>query len=106
MRETIQRVMAAEDGARRLVDAARIEGTAHLVDCRRRAQELAENIEREARLAGAEFLEGATKEAHREKEDRLRKASAEIDATIRLDEAVARKAVDAIIQCVCGRGRS
>ena len=106
MRETIQRVMAAEDRAKRLVDAARMEGTALLADCRRRAQELAESSEREARLAGAELLESATREAHREKEDRLRKASAEIEATIRLDEAVACKAVDAIVQCVCGRGRS
>ena len=106
MRATIQRVMAAEAEARRLVEAARKEGEAHLADCRRRARELAENTEREARLAGAEILEAAAEEARCEKEDRLRKASAEIDASIRLDEAVAREAVDAIVRCVCGRGRS
>lgn len=106
MRETIQRVMAAEDQARRLVESAREEVEAYLVDCRRRARELAQHTEREARQAGAEILEAAAEEARREREDRIRKASAEIEATIRLDEAVAREAAEAIVRCVCGRGRS
>ncbi len=106
IRETIQRVIAAEDEAKRLVEAARSEGEALLVDYRRRAKELAANTEQELRLAGAEILETAAEEARCEREDRIRKASAEIEAVTRLDEAVAREAVDAIIGCVCGRGPS
>ena len=83
MRETIQRVMATEDAAMRLVAAAREEGEA---------------------LEAEGILTAAVEEARREKEERIRQASAEIEATIRLDEDAARQAVDAIVRCVCGRG--
>jgi vacuolar-type H+-ATPase subunit H len=106
MRETIHRVLAAEDEARRLVEVARGEGEAHLADCRRRAEELAADARREARLAGAALLEAVAEAARREREERLRVASAEIAAAVRLDEVVARRAVDAIVRCVCGRGRA
>jgi vacuolar-type H+-ATPase subunit H len=106
IRETIQRVIAAEDEAKRLVEAARNEGDALRADYRRRAKELAENTEQELRLAGAKILETVAEDARREREDRIRKASSELEAIIRLDEGVAREAVDAIIRCVCGRGPS
>jgi vacuolar-type H+-ATPase subunit H len=106
MRETIHRVMAAEDEAKRLVEAARKEAEALLADCRGQARALAENAERETRRASAELLAAATEESRRERDDRIHEASARIAATIRLDEAVARQAVDAIVRCVCGRGRT
>lgn len=106
MRETIQRVMAAEDEAMRLVEAAREEGEAFLVDCRRRARDVSERTQREARLEGEELLEASAEGACREREERIRRASAEIEASICLDEAVARQAIDAIIRCVCRRGSS
>jgi vacuolar-type H+-ATPase subunit H len=106
MRETIHRVLAAEDEAKRLVETAREEGEAHLADCRRQAESLAADAGREVRLASAALLEAAAVEARREREELIRQASVEIAGTLRLDEVLARQAVDAIVQCVCGRGRS
>jgi len=106
MRETIQRVMAAEDEARRLVEDARIEGEAHLDDCRRRAQELAERAQREGRREGEEILRAASEEALRQRERLIHSASAEIETMIRLDEPVACQSVNAIVRCVCGQGKS
>lgn len=101
MRETIQRVMAAEDEATRLVEAAREEGVAILAEGRKRAQELTDRIRQEARLAGEAILRTATEEAHRDREERLRRASAELETSVRLEEATARQAIDAIVRCVC-----
>ncbi len=106
MRETIHRVLAAEDEAKRLVETTREEGEDHLAECRRQAEALAADADREVRLASAALLEAAADEARREREELIRQASAEIAATLRLDEALARRAVDAIVECVCGRGRS
>ncbi len=102
MRETIHRVMAAEDEANRLIEAARVEADALRAESRRRAQELVENGQREARLAAAALIDAAVREAEAEREDRIRTARAELEASIRLDETVARKAVDAIVAYVSG----
>ena len=96
--------MATEDAAMRLVAAAREEGEALVADCRRQARELSERTQKETRLEAEGILTAAVEEARREKEERIRQASAEIEATIRLDEDAARQAVDAIVRCVCGRG--
>ncbi len=53
MRETIRRVMAAEDEVKGLIDAARAEADALVAESRRRAQELVDAGQRETRLAVA-----------------------------------------------------
>lgn len=106
MRETLQLVMATEDAAARLVDAAREEGEALLADARRQARERLEACRKEARLEAEGILKAAAEAAGREKAERIRRAAGEIEATVRLEEPAALAAVKAIVQCVCARGPS
>ncbi|WP_005035443.1 hypothetical protein [Holophaga foetida] len=105
MRDTIQRVMAAEDEATRLLEEAQKEAEAFLAQCRQRAREVVEEGRAEARREAEAILGRAEEEARREREERIRAASAEIETSLQLDETLAGQAVDAIVRCVCALGQ-
>lgn len=104
MRDTIQRVMAAEDEAAHLVGTAREEAEAFLGECRRQARELSEKRQRETLREAEELLRSTEEEAHHEREERIRQVSTELTNSLHLDAALASRAVKSILHCVCGRG--
>jgi vacuolar-type H+-ATPase subunit H len=106
MLDIIKKIMEAEEESSRLVEAAEAEGRAFLADCRRRARELGVNAEQEAALEARRLLAEASEAATRERDARIRQGCAEFEASLRLEEAVVRRAVAGIVRHVCGPIRS
>ena len=102
MRDVIQKVIAAEAEAKRILGAGRAEGDRILSEARQQAQELAARSRQEARAEAGRILESAVQEAEGEKQKRLSRSIAEIEAQIHLDEATRQHAVDAVVRFVCG----
>ena len=102
MREVIQKVIAAEAEAKRLREAARVEGERVLADARQHALELTDAARKEARLAADQRLEAADRVAQAQKTERLAQATAEIETRVRLDDSERRRAAEAAVRCVCG----
>ena len=102
MRDVIQKVLETEAEAKRLVEAAKSEAEDILSKARQQAQELLAQAHRELRTEAERIVAAAVEAAEREKQERLARAAAEIKVQIRLDEAVTRRAVEGVVQCVCG----
>jgi vacuolar-type H+-ATPase subunit H len=102
MRDVIQRIIAAEAEARQRVQAANSEAERILSEARKRAQELVAAARQTARLDAEKMLATTLQTAAAEKKERLAHAAAEIETQVRVDEATARQAVEAVTRCVCG----
>lgn len=102
MREVIQKVIATETHAKHLVQSAQSDADQLVTRARLQARDLVDQAQREAKLEAGRILETAEAAAAREKSERLARATAEINATIRLDETTAQQSVEAAVRCVCG----
>ncbi len=102
MRDVIQKVMATEAEAKRMVLAARSEAERILSEAQKRAQELTTAARLAARLEAERILEPALQAAEAEKQERLVRSAAEIEIQVRVDEAAVRQAAQALARCVCG----
>jgi len=102
MRDVIQKVIATEAEAKQRVQAAKSEAERILSEARKRAQELVAAARQTARLDAEKMLATTLQTAAAEKQERLTHAAAEIETQVRVDEATARQAVEAITRCVCG----
>jgi len=103
MREVIQKMVAAESEAKRVLQAATAEAEHILADARRQAQGLLEQSRRDARAEAARVVEAAAQEADREKKELLVKEIAAVEAETRLDDATRRAAVEAVVRVVSGQ---
>ncbi len=103
MRDVIQKVIATEAQAKQLVDAARAEAERIVSNARKEAETLVARAREESRAEAQGLIEAATREAGREKEQRLARVTAEIEKEVHLDEATKQRAVKAAIRCVCGQ---
>lgn len=104
MREVIRKVIETEAEAKRIVEAAKTESGRISSDAQKQGQALRERTRQEARLAAAKMLEVAAQEAEREKQERLARATTEIETQVGLDEAMKQRAVEGVVRCVCGFG--
>lgn len=104
MRDVIQKVLEAEKQARELVESARTEAAATLAAARKQAEERqresAERTEAEAQHMAAV----AVAAARQQQRDLLARAEAGLARRLKLEDAVRREAVDAVVRCVCGLG--
>lgn len=104
MREVIQKIVATEAEAKRMVQAAQAEAERLLSDARKQAQILIERARAEARVESQNLLATTETLATREKARRLEKIRTEINNQIQLDAATAQQVTDAAVRCVCGFG--
>ena len=103
MRDVIQKVIATEAEARRIVEAARAEAVRISAGAQKQGEELVARTRQEARAEADRVVEAALKTAAQEKRERLARAVAEIDTQVQLDETARQRAVAAAIRCVCGQ---
>ena len=101
MREVIRKLVDAENEARQTVEAARIEAEAIVSEARRQASERLAQARRDARAESQHVVETATRDALKEKQDRLSRATADLEAGIDVDGARRECLVQAAVRCVC-----
>jgi vacuolar-type H+-ATPase subunit H len=102
MRDVIQKIIATEAEAKQRVQAAYSQAERILSEARKCAQEQVAAARQSARLDADKMLATAVQTAKAEKKQRLVRAAAEIETQVRVDEATARQAVEAVTRCVCG----
>lgn len=102
MQEVIQKVVAAEAEAKRLVGAAKAGADQLLAAAHLQARQLIEAAHQEAKLDKERILAAAESEAANEKSERLARAARKIESTIQLDEATAQQAVAAAVSFIRG----
>jgi len=102
MRETIQRLIEAEEEAKRRVHAARLEADQMLSSARKHAAEAIAQARTESAHARSQFVERACTEARLERERLLADTASRLERDVRLDPGVAQRAVEAIVRRVCG----
>ena len=102
MRDVIQKVVATEAEAKRMVQAAQSEAERILLEARKRAQELMAAAQWEARLEAEKIFAAALQAAEAEKQEKLASTAAEINTRVCLDEGTVRQAAEAVTRCVRG----
>lgn len=102
MRDVIQKIVATETEARQRVQTAKAEAERILTGARKRAQALVAEARQAARRDAEQMLATALQSAETARRERLARATAELEAQVKVDETAARQAADAVIRCVCG----
>ena len=102
MRDVIQRVIAAEAEAKKMVQSARSEAEQILSAAQSQAQAITAMARREAQLEAGAMLAAATRDAALTKQSRLASFAAEIENQVHLDAVTRQQAVAVVVRCVCG----
>lgn len=102
MRDVIQRVIATEAEAKRMVLDARAAAARILTEAQTRAQQLTADARQEVQLAAPKILTAVVADAENDKQKRLASITAQIEKRINLSDDERRRAVEAIVRCVCG----
>lgn len=102
MRDVIQKVIATEAEAKRMVEAARTEAGRITSEAQKQAESLAARARQEVRVEMERIMATALQEAEREKQELLARATVEMESQIRFDQGTRDRAVKAVICCVCG----
>jgi vacuolar-type H+-ATPase subunit H len=103
VRDVIQKIVATENQAKRIVEEGRAEADRILADARKQAQDISIKAYQEAGKEAEGIMSDATRAAEDQKQDSLAKAADAIQREIVLDEAIRQKIVEEIIGHVCGR---
>ena len=103
MRDVIQSVLATEAEAESIVATARIEADRILSEAQKQSQDMIARAGLEARAEAERIVEAAVNEAGQEKQERLARATVEIENQIQLEKTARARAVDGVLRCVCGR---
>ena len=101
--DVIQKVIATEAEAKRLVEAAKVEAGRITAAAQKQGEELVARARQEALAEAGRIVSAAVREAERRKQEQLVRAAAEIEAQIRFDEVTRQRAVAGVIRCVCGK---
>jgi vacuolar-type H+-ATPase subunit H len=102
MWDVIQKVIATEAEAKRMVQVAKAEAEQVLSGARKRAQKLTTDARNEAQLEAQKILATVLADAEDNKQIRLASFAAEIEKKIGLDAVSHEQAVKAVVRCVCG----
>lgn len=102
MRDVIQKVLASEAEAKRLILAARAEAEHIFSQARTQSREVLEKARHTARADAEQIIAAATASAQHDKSERLSRAAAEIRSTILFHEKARQSAVAAGLRAVCG----
>jgi vacuolar-type H+-ATPase subunit H len=100
MQDVIHRVMEAEGEARKILQDAQGEADRLVGEARSQAKQRADQVRTEVRQAADKLLKEAEQAAEQQKAEQLALAAVQIDSGIRIDDALRRSAVDAVVACV------
>ena len=101
MQEVIARVVEAETGARRIVEAARAEADHILSTARDDARELSTRIRHDTRAETERIVEDSVRASQQDKQARLAQYAAELETRLPLGPATQQQAVTAALEIVC-----
>jgi vacuolar-type H+-ATPase subunit H len=102
MHEVIQKVIATEAEAKRMVQSAKSEAERILSEAQNRAREITMVAVQDAQVESERILAEAMKATDRDKQTRLAVVAGEIEKQFHLDETAKQLAVAAVVRCVCG----
>jgi len=102
MHEVIQKVIATEAEAKRMVQAARSEAELILSAAQKRAQEMTRAARQEVQIESGKILAAATAAAEGDQQTRLATVAGEIENQVHLDAAARQRVGAAVVRCVCG----
>jgi vacuolar-type H+-ATPase subunit H len=100
MRELIQKVMAEEANAKRLVEAANAEAETILREAGQRAEMIVATARRQAATQARMKVEAAVEAAEKEKQELLARAVADIRGQVQMDPVTLERTVNAVVCCV------
>lgn len=101
MQDVIQRIIAADSEARRIVESAKDEADRILSDAQKKGRDIVEQARARALLESEAIMTAAAKKAEQEKQLRLAEAVIEIEKQIRLEPRTKKWAIEGVIRCVC-----
>jgi vacuolar-type H+-ATPase subunit H len=103
MREVIQKVMAGEAEAKRIVESANAEADHILREAGQQARDIVARAHTEGVERARTEVEAALKTAEQEKRVLLARAVAKNRVQVQLDPATLEKIVNAVVCCVSGQ---
>ncbi len=104
MHDVIQRLVETEAEAKRMLEEARAEAERIVTEAQKKAADLMARSHKQTRSEGEEVIQTAVRDAEVEKQERLARAAAEIEAQVRLNETNGQHAVESVVRCVRGKG--
>jgi vacuolar-type H+-ATPase subunit H len=103
MREVIQKVMAGEAKAKRILESANAEADGILKEAGQQVRDIAARARTEAAQRAIMEVEAALKAAEQEKQVLLARAVAKNRVQVQLDPITLEKIVNAVVCCVSGQ---
>jgi vacuolar-type H+-ATPase subunit H len=101
MRDVIQKIIATENDAKVIVEAARAEANRILSDAQKKGHDMVEHARQQAINEAGKIVKTAVEAAEQEKQRRLADAALEIESQIRLEPTARQWAIEEIVRCVC-----
>lgn len=102
MRDVIQKIVATENQAKRIIEEARVQADRVLAEARKQAQDISTKAYQDAGREAQEIVNEALRAAEDQKQASLEKASGAIEGEIVIDEGLRQKIVEEITRHVCG----
>ena len=102
MRDVIQKIVATENQAKRIVEEGRAQADRILLEARKKAQDVTMKAYQDAGREAQEIIAEAAREAEGERQKTLGEALDMLEREVVIDEGARRKIIEEIIRHVCG----
>ena len=106
MRDVIQKIVATENQAKRIVEDGRTQADRILLEARKKAQDITAKAYQDAGREAQEIIAEAAREAEGERQKTLNEALETLEREVIIDERSRQKIIDEIIRHVCGTSQS
>lgn len=106
MRDVIQKIVATENQAKRIVEEGRAQADRILFESRKQAQDITAKAYQDAGREAQEIIADAVRAAEDHKRETLARASDAIEREILIDAASRQALIKEIIWHVCGLGQT
>ena len=102
MHDVVKMVLEAEAESKQVLESAESEVQRITAEARRNAQEIVQSMRHETAEQADAIVRAAAEAALREKEERLARAAADLDAAVRFDASRVRALIEAVVRRVSG----
>lgn len=103
MRDVIQKIVAAENQAKRIIEEGRAEADCILSEARRQAQDISMKAYQDAGRDAQEIIAEAAREAQGGRQRNIEKALVSIEQEVVIEEDLKRKIIEKIVRRVTGK---
>jgi ATP synthase H subunit len=102
VRDVIQKIVATENQAKRIVEDGRTQADRILLEARKKAQDITAKAYQEAGREAQEIIAEAAREAEVERQKTLSEALDRLEREVIIDEKSRQNIIDEIVRHVCG----